>query len=259
MLNTATSTIPITGRLLETSFIESRTNEGATIVMLHSGLGSMNLWHKFPSKLAEATGCSVLLYSRYGYGRSEVLREKRDKFYLHHEGYEVLPKVLEQFKITRPILFGHSDGATIALLYAAKYPAKPLGVILEAPHVFVEEITIEGILEAKDDFKNGDLGKKLQPHHTDAEKTFWGWNDIWLDASFRDWNIEGEIRTIQSPILAIQGEDDQYGTLAQLDAIKAVTPNTELLVLSNCRHSPHSDQAEAVLAKSAEFIKSVTT
>jgi pimeloyl-ACP methyl ester carboxylesterase len=259
MLNTAASTISIAGRQLETLLIQSRTENSATVVMLHAGLSSMDLWHKFPAQLAERTGCSVLLYSRYGYGRSEVLHEKRDKLYLHHEAYEVLSQLLKKYEISRPVIFGHSDGASIALLYAAKFPKEPLGIVVEAPHVFVEEITIKGILEAKDAFNNGDLGRKLQPYHTDAQKTFLGWNDIWLDTDFRDWNIESEIQAIECPVLAIQGEDDQYGTLAQLDAIKAVTPNTELFVLPRCRHSPHSDRPEEVLAKSSDFIKSLTT
>jgi len=225
--------------------------------MLHAGLGSLELWHNFPQKLCERTGYSILLYSRYGYGKSEALTEKRATNYLHHEGQKVLPELLAHFGIKRPVLFGHSDGATIALLYAAKYPACARALILEAPHVFVEEITIKGIIETREAYQSGVLAPRLKPHHLDADATFWGWNDIWLDPAFRSWNIETDLASIQCPVLVIQGEEDQYGTLAQLEAIEKQTPSTELLVLSDCRHSPHSDQSALVLARTAEFLSRI--
>jgi pimeloyl-ACP methyl ester carboxylesterase len=257
MQNTAPETIAIAGKQLETLIINSPLRDGETIVMLHPGLGSIGSWHRFPQKLAEATGCSILLYSRYGYGYSEPLKEKRDKLYLHHEGEIVLPELLARFNIRQPVLFGHSDGATIALLYAAKYPDRVRAVILEAPHVFVEEITIAGLIEAKKAFSEGkgELAHRLKPYHIDSHSTFCGWNDIWLDPAFRNWNIEQELPAIGCPMLVIQGEDDQYGTLAQLETIKRLTANTELYVIPDCRHSPHSDQGQAVLAKSKEFLE----
>ena len=225
--------------------------------MLHPGLGSIELWQDFPQKLSAATGCSILLYSRYGYGRSEPLAEKRTTKYLHYEGEAALPELLAHFGIARPILFGHSDGASIALLYASKFPTAPLALVLEAPHVFVEDVTIAGIIEAKEAFENGKLRRALKPYHTDSDSTFRGWNDIWLDPAFRDWNVEAELKTVHCPILVIQGREDQYGTLAQLDAIEKQIPKTELLVISDCRHSPHADQPTMVLERATEFVARV--
>jgi pimeloyl-ACP methyl ester carboxylesterase len=226
-----------------------------TIVFLHEGLGCVALWKDFPERVAQATGCRVVVYSRYGYGQSSVLRESFKTDYMHREAQEALPVFLRQLNIVNPILFGHSDGGSIALIHAgaAKWPVR--GLILEAPHCFVEDLSIAGIESAKQAYLSTDLGKKLGRYHADPDKTFWGWNDIWLHTDFRAWNIEEYLPAITCPVLAIQGIDDEYGTPAQIDAIAAQAGGpVELAKLSNCAHSPHRDQPAAVLAAVSRFI-----
>lgn len=249
--------VEIDGRRLETAWLAPARPDASTIVMLHEGVGSVALWKDFPERLAGATGCGVLAYSRYGYGASSLLEEKRPVEYMHHEGEVVLPAVLNHFAITRPVLFGHSDGGSIALIYAGRHPDAVAGLILEAPHVFVEDLTVTSIAGIKEVFRTTDLGAKLGRYHQDPDRTFWGWNDIWLDPRFKLWNIEAYLPAIRCSILAIQGLDDEYGTRAQLDAIQAATPATEIVLLPRCGHSPHRDQAAAVLDRSAAFIEAL--
>jgi pimeloyl-ACP methyl ester carboxylesterase len=195
------------------------------------------------------------VYSRYGYGQSSVLRESFKPDYMHREALEALPEFLRQLHIVNPILFGHSDGGSIALIHAgaAKWPVR--GLILEAPHCFVENISITGIEAAKQAYLGTDLGKKLGRYHADPDKTFWGWNNIWLHTDFRSWNIEKYLPAITCPILAIQGIDDEYGTLAQIDAIAARAGGpVELAKLAQCAHSPHRDQPDAVLTAVGKFV-----
>jgi pimeloyl-ACP methyl ester carboxylesterase len=250
--------IEIDGRRLETAWIAPRRADLPTIVMLHEGLGSIALWKDFPAALAARTGCGVLSYSRYGHGASSLLEEKRPVEYMHHEGEVVLPAVLAHLGIRRPILFGHSDGGSIALIHAGHRPDEVAGLILEAPHVFVEDLTVASIAGVRDVYRSSDLGAKLGRYHRDVDRTFWGWNDIWLDPRFKLWNIEGHLPAIRCPILAIQGEDDEYGTRAQLDAIQAATPATEIVLLQHCGHSPHRDQRAAVLERSAAFVEELS-
>jgi pimeloyl-ACP methyl ester carboxylesterase len=223
--------------------------------MLHEGLGSVSLWKDFPERLAHATDCAVFVYSRRGYGGSDPLAAKREPRYMHHEAETVLPAVLEAAGIHQPILFGHSDGGSIALLYAAKYPHGTRGLVLEAPHVFVEPLTIESIAAAKTVYSTTDLGAKLGRHHHDPDHTFWGWNDIWLDERFLHWNIEERLSSITCPLLLIQGRDDEYGTPRQLDSIARHTGLAEILLLDRCRHSPHRDQPDAVLQSTQQFLQ----
>jgi pimeloyl-ACP methyl ester carboxylesterase len=244
----------IDGHRLELFWIAPAQADRPAIVMLHEGLGSIVLWKDFPRALADATGCGVLVYSRYGYGASDRLTEKRAPDYMHHEGKIVLPALLAHLGIARPILFGHSDGASIALIYAGSFPDGPLGLVLEAPHVFVEDISIASIAAAKTAYETTDLGARLKPYHADPDRTFWGWNDIWLDPRFRDWNIEDHLAAIRCPMLLIQGEDDEYGTRAQLDAIAARSDRAEILLLPRCRHSPHRDQRQATLARVRDWV-----
>ena len=239
----------IDGHRLETEWIAPARADAPTIVMLHEGLGSVALWKDFPRKLAEATGAGVLVYSRYGYGASDIFAEKRQPDYMHHEAKIVLPALLAHFGIAKPVLLGHSDGASIALIYAGTHPDGPAGLILEAPHVFVEDLSIASIEAAKHIFETTDLAQRLAPYHADPEATFRGWNDIWLDPRFRAWNIEEYLAAIGCPILLIQGENDEYGTRAQLDSIARSTPATEILLLPDCHHSPHRDQPEKTLAR----------
>ncbi|GAC1423461.1 MAG: alpha/beta hydrolase [Candidatus Velthaea sp.] len=228
------------------------------IVMLHEGLGSVSLWKDFPQKIAERTGCPLVVFSRYGYGRSDVLAERRDVGYMHDEAQHTLPALLHELQIERPILFGHSDGASIAILYAGNPAHAPLALILEAPHVFVEDLSVASIAEAKTAFATTDLPRRLARHHADAGATFRGWNDIWLDPRFRTWNIEGSLPRIRCPVLLLQGVEDEYGTTAQLDAIAGAVANTETVMLSPCGHSPHRDQPAAVLDAVAHFVAALT-
>lgn len=246
----------VAGRRLETRTIAARDADLPTIVMLHEGLGSLALWRDLPERLAEATGCAVVTYSRYGYGRSETLNEARDPSYMHDEGERVLPALLAELRIERPVLFGHSDGASIALLYAAAHPGGARALILEAPHVFVEECSVTSIAAAREAFVTTGLRAKLARWHDDVDRTFYGWNDIWLDPRFRDWNIEPALDAIRCPVLLIQGDADEYGTAAQLDAIARRVPGVETLLVPGAGHSPHRDAPDAVLARIAAFLAS---
>jgi pimeloyl-ACP methyl ester carboxylesterase len=228
------------------------------LVFLHEGLGSTALWKNFPEAVVEATGCNALVYSRYGYGKSDRLSAARTVDYMHREALEVLPAVLAAQEIENPVLVGHSDGASIALIHAGagRWPVR--GLVLMAPHVFVEDITVTSIAQAKVTFETTDLAVKLGRYHDDAASTFWGWNDIWLHPDFRAWNIEEYLPHISAPVLLVQGEDDQYGTPAQVEAIaRQVKGKVETVMLANCAHSPHVDQKEATVRAIEKFVKCV--
>ena len=249
------------GHRLEYFWAAPRAAGRPVLVFLHEGLGSAKLWRDFPARLGAATGCGALVFSRYGYGGSDVLAQKRDVDYMHREATGALPELLATLGIAAPILVGHSDGASIALIHAGTTtadgaPRWPVtGLILEAPHVFVEDLTIAGIEDAKVAYETTDLPQRLGRHHADGDRTFWGWNDIWLDPRFRAWNIEALLPAVAVPTLVIQGDDDEYGTSAQVAAIAARAPGpVDTLMLPECRHSPHRDQADAVLAAMAAFI-----
>jgi pimeloyl-ACP methyl ester carboxylesterase len=246
--------VTVDGKRLETLTFPSRAAERPTIVMLHEGLGSIALWKDFPRRIAESTGCGVFVYSRYGYGGSDQLEEKRPVEYMHHEAEVVLPALLREVGIVHPILLGHSDGASIALIHAGKYPDSPRGLILEAPHVFVEDLSLEGIAKTGRLYQTTDLPSRLGRYHRHADKIFWGWHDIWLDPRFRSWNIESCLDLIKCPVLVIQGRDDEYATVQQLDAIRKRIPSAQLLLLSSCGHSPHRDQPDAIMESIAQFI-----
>lgn len=225
------------------------------IVMLHEGLGSVSAWRDFPDRLRARTARTVVAYSRYGYGRSDVLREKREPSYMHQEGEVVLPALLAALGIERPVLFGHSDGASIALICAGAHPEVVRGLVLEAPHVFVEELSLRSIAAAKEAYATTDLPAKLARHHADADATFHGWNDVWLDPRFRDWNIEAHAAYVECPVLMIQGGADEYGTTAQLDAIATWVDGASTIVLvPGAGHAPHRDAPDAVLERTAAFV-----
>ncbi len=242
------------GKRLETLWVEPQPRGRPVIVMLHEGLGSIALWKDFPQRLASRTRCGVLVYSRYGHGNSDKLLEKRPVEFMHHEGEVVLPEVLDKLGIRNPILLGHSDGGSISIIFAGKYPDAVCGLILEAPHVFVEDLTIASIEQAKAAYETTDLASRLGRYHANVDATFWGWNDIWLDPEFRCWNIEEYLPSIRCPILCIQGKDDEYGTIAQVKAIEAVVPGTEVVMLADCKHSPHRDQAGKTLECMVAFV-----
>ncbi len=229
-----------------------------TLVLLHEGLGSISLWRDFPDRLAAATGAPVLLFSRLGYGRSDPAPEPFGMDYLHREALEVLPSVLDHFRIAEPILVGHSDGASIALIHAGKAGRPVKALMLEAPHVFVEEVTLAGIRATCQVWDATDLPQRLGRHHTDPEHTFGRWRNIWLDPRFAQWNIENVLPGVTAPTLVIQGEQDEYGTPAQVKAVAAqVSGPAELLLLPGCKHSPHREQPEAVLDAMAAFVRRV--
>ena len=241
------------GKRIETLLLSPAAN-APTIVMLHEGLGSIAMWKDFPEQLARASGCVVLVYSRYGHGKSERLAEKRSVDFMHHEAKVVLPELLRQFEIERPILLGHSDGASIALVYAGTWPERVRALILEAPHVFVEELGIRSIAAIRKPYESSDLPRKLARYHDHVDETFSGWNDIWLDPDFRNWNIEEYLAAISCPTLVIQGENDEYGTLAQIEAIRRRVAATQPLILPRCGHSPHRDQPSLTLDAISRFV-----
>ncbi|MBI2748621.1 MAG: alpha/beta hydrolase [Burkholderiales bacterium] len=246
------------GRSLEYEWIDAAQAGRPTLVYLHEGLGSILQWRDFPLRVAQATGCPALVYNRYGYGNSAVLGEARVSVrFMHEEALKSLPQVLAALRIEQPVLVGHSDGASIALIYAGSgNPAR--GLALMAPHVFVEDICVRSIEAAKREFESTDLPQRLGRYHRDPRKTFYLWNDVWLDPEFRAWNIAEYLAGIRCPVLAIQGEDDEYGTMAQLDAIReGVRVSCELVKLPACGHSPHRDQPEATLAAVVKFVGSL--
>ncbi|MEW5890783.1 MAG: alpha/beta hydrolase [Pseudomonadota bacterium] len=251
------SFVTVGGRRLEYRLYPEHQLHRPTLVFLHEGLGSVAMWRDFPARVAAATGCRTLVYSRYGYGQSDVLEGPFGVRYMHDEALLALPELLHKLEIERPVLVGHSDGGSIALIHAGAGKWRVSGLILMAPHVFVEDISIESIAKARNAYLTTDLPKKLARYHRNADKTFWGWNDIWLHPDFRAWNIEEYLPNIACPVLAIQGTDDEYGTMAQIHAIAARVPGTEILELADCRHSPHRDQPQITLEAMVRFISSL--
>jgi pimeloyl-ACP methyl ester carboxylesterase len=241
-------------RQIEYRFTLPAERSGSDIVMLHEGLGSTSMWREFPDQLAAATGGRVLVYSRCGYGRSTPLSEPRSVDYMHEEARVWLPAILERLAIKRPVLFGHSDGASIALIHAARPQSDLAAVVALAPHVNVEDITICNIDRARTLYDAGDLRERLSRYHANVDSTFWGWNRIWLDPAFRSWSIEALLPQVRCPVLAIQGEEDEYGTMEQIASIGRAVGGARLLALPACRHSPHRDQPDAVLDATRQFI-----
>ncbi|HYX66572.1 MAG TPA: alpha/beta hydrolase [Burkholderiales bacterium] len=228
-----------------------------TLVFLHEGLGSIRQWRDFPAQLAAATGCRALVYDRYGYGQSDVLAEpRRTVQFMHDEALLSLPDLLRALQIQNPVLIGHSDGASIALIHAgAGYEVR--GVVVMAPHVFIEPVCLSSIRKAAETFATTDLPARLGRYHRDARKTFYGWADVWLDPEFEGWDIRDDfLPKIACPVLAIQGYDDEYGTLVQLDEIaRRVKGPCELLKLEKCGHAPFRDRLDEVLRAVAGFVK----
>jgi len=206
------------------------------IVFLHEGLGSLAMWKDFPERCARVSGCAALVYSRYGYGESDRLLESRRVNFMHDEALKTLPELLDKLHVEQPILFGHSDGASIALIHAGGAGRSVRGLILLAPHVFVEDVAIRSIQAAQQAYQSTDWREKLSRYHSDPDSAFRGWNDIWLHPEFRAWNIEEYLPRIACPILAIQGENDEYGTMEQIERVARLARGVQVLKLRDCRH-----------------------
>lgn len=231
---------------IEIAWVGSEDATAPVMVFLHEGLGSVTMWKDFPHALCCKLNMRGLVYSRPGYGASTPRAPEQPwgTDFMHHQAQQVLPALLSKLDIQNPWLFGHSDGGSIALLFAAHFPTVPDCVIVVAPHIMVEDISIASIRIARDAYVQQGLRERLARYHRDVDSAFFGWNDIWLAPAFRNWNIEADLAPIRCPLLAIQGEDDEYGSLQQIFGIRDRVPATEVVVLADCGHSPHRDQPE---------------
>jgi len=243
----------VRGRRIEYAW-EGMDRPAPPLVLLHEGLGSVSMWRDFPSALSVASGHPVLVYSRVGHGRSDPIRAPREPSFMHDEALVALPALLDVLSVRAPVLVGHSDGGSIALIHAAESGRATAGLVVIAPHVKVEECSLRSIREARDAYVTTDLRERLARHHDDVDSAFRGWNGVWLDPAFRAWSIESLLPKIACPILAIQGEQDEYGTMEQIDAIARGARDVRLLKLAECGHAPHRDQRDAVLAAISRFV-----
>jgi len=214
------------------------------------------MWRDWPESLCAAGGYRGLVYSRPGYGAStpRAPDERWPVDFMHTQALEVLPRLFAALNVQQPWLIGHSDGGSIALIHAAQRPEHTAGVVAMAPHIMVEELSIESIRKAAHVYRTTDLRARLARYHADPDSAFWGWNDVWLDPAFRGWSIEAMLARLRCPVLAVQGADDEYGTLAQIEGIRERAPQTELCVLDRCGHSPHRDRPDALTAAIVDFI-----
>lgn len=252
--------IDIDGVLLEVQAIaapQAPPGDRAPLVFLHEGLGSVALWRDWPARLCAATGRAGWVYSRRGYGRSSAVPDVRGSGrlapdYMHREALQVLPRLLARLGVTQPVLVGHSDGATIALIHAAHH--RLAGCVVMAPHLMVEDLSVASIARAREAWQAGQLRERLARYHDDVDGAFWQWNDVWLSPAFRSFDIRAECRTITAPLLAIQGADDEYGTLAQIHELQRAVPHAQLLEVPDCGHSPHRDQPAVVSEVIARFL-----
>ena len=246
---------------VEYAWLNGAQRDAPLIVFLHEALGTVAMWRDFPQRLCDAGGSRGLVYSRYGHGGSTA-RPQREPWpldYLEREA-RLLPQFLRAVAApAKPWLFGHSDGASITLIHAAAFPESLAGAIVLAPHIFVEEATVAGVAAARRSYETTDLRRRLARYHPDPDDAFWRWHDRWVDPAFRAWNIEALLPAIRCPLLAIQGEDDEYATMAQLDGIKRLAPQAQLLKLADCRHSPHRDQPQQVMDTVIAFMRSAAS
>ena len=260
MASALVATVPFDGREIELQYewINAGGRDAPLVVFLHEGLGSIEMWREFPGELCAAGGYRGFVYSRYGYGRSTArpAGERWTPEYLERQARDVLPALLDAVGAAhaRPWLFGHSDGATIALIYAALFPDVVPGAIVMAPHVFLEDVARAGIAATRARYESAGFKERLARYHADPDSAFWGWHDAWMDPAFTGWNIEAMLAAIRCPILAIQGVGDEYGSMGQLDAIARRVPTAELLKLENCGHSPHRDLPDVVTRATVDFI-----
>jgi pimeloyl-ACP methyl ester carboxylesterase len=250
--------VDLASQRLEYAYLPPPENgDGTVLVFLHEGLGCVEMWRDFPARLAQRTACGYFIFSRLGYGRSDPVALPRRPSFMHEEALGTLPRLLEHCEFSRCVLVGHSDGATIALLNAALAPARELtGVAVMAPHVFVEPVTVQAIEQAANAYRETNLRARLARYHGErVDGAFWGWNQVWRDASFANWNIESELKSVNVPLLLVQGHDDAYGTMAQLDRIeRRVSVPVQRVELENCGHSPFRERVELTLEHLARFI-----
>jgi pimeloyl-ACP methyl ester carboxylesterase len=258
----------VSGRRLEVRWIGSARGPGVpTLVFLHEGLGSVALWKDFPDRVASAMGWPALVYSRFGYGRSDPTPLPRPITFLEDEAIDVLPRLLDAAGITDAVLIGHSDGGSIALIHASAFPSSAAArghgriraVIAEAPHVFVEEVTLVSIRRAGHAYRDGTLRRRLERYHADPDAAFWGFHDVWLDSRFETWRIDDRLRSIDVPLLVIQGEDDPYGTMRQVEAIRhrAGSPVETFAPPPPCGHAPHVTRPDLVLDAMTRFLRAL--
>lgn len=268
--NRNANVIHIGGVALELAHIaaENPSANAAPLVFLHEGLGSVAMWRDWPAQLCAATGRTGWVYSRRGYGQSDAVPDVRGPSgslagqrsgrllpdYMHQEAFEVLPALLQALQVENPVLLGHSDGASIALLHASRYNLS--ACVAMAPHVLVEDVSIQSIRQARTAYETGDLRSRLNRFHADVEGAFWQWNDVWLSEAFRAFDIRADCQSIEAPVLAIQGQDDVYGTMRQIDEISPLG-RIERHKLANCGHSAHRDQPVLTTQLIAEFLKTV--
>lgn len=255
--------IDVAGGPLDIEHVFVGPADGPWLVFLHEGLGSVSMWRDFPAQLCAATGHRGLVYSRPGYGRSTPRPpgEKWAPDFMHRQAREVLPALLDALAAPpRYALLGHSDGGSIALIHAGAAPQRVERCIVLAPHILVEQRSVDSIAATRRTYLETDLRGRLARHHADPDSAFWGWNDIWLDPAFRDWTLGADLPAIRCPVLAVQGQGDEYGSMAQIDGIQAALPagQCRLLALADCGHSPHRDQPQAVIAAVADFLASTT-
>lgn len=249
--------LTVADQRLEYVWIGPPPSQAPTIVFLHEGLGSITQWRDFPASLCQGTGLGGLVYARRGHGSSEPRQAPHAPDFMHAEALTVLPAVLAALGIERPVLFGHSDGASIAIIATGAGRVAPRGVVLEAPHVFVETMTTDQIARLRDAYGSTDLGSKLARHHgPNTVALFEHWSNVWLNDAFTDWNIEAYLAGIRCPVLVIQGEDDEYGSLAQVDAVVRGTGGAaDTLLVPGCGHAPHLQHADIVRARSTAFVR----
>jgi pimeloyl-ACP methyl ester carboxylesterase len=246
---------------IEVAWIAPERRAQPLLVFLHEGLGSLAMWKDFPQRLCDAATCRGLVYSRPGYGQSSPrpAAESWASDFMHLQAREVLPQLLQVLGVDArqdpPWLFGHSDGGSIALLYAAAFPSALAGAIVVAPHIFVEALSLASIAQARTAYLQADLRARLGKYHADPDSAFWGWNRAWLDPPFSAWSIADEIAAIRCPLLAVQGLQDEYGTLEQIRGIARRVVHARLLELPQCGHSPHRDQPEALIAATCAFLR----
>ncbi|PWK37065.1 alpha/beta fold hydrolase [Cupriavidus plantarum] len=264
-------TIPFDGRRIDIEIAwvrpeHAHRTDRPLVVFLHEGLGSVSMWRDYPRMLCEAGDLRGLVLSRYGYGRSTPRPhdEKWGADFMHRQAREALPALFDALEIGpgrrhgKPWLLGHSDGGSIALIHAASFPDAVAGLIVLAPHIVVEDISVRSIAETRRAYLETDLRTRLARYHDDVDSAFWGWNDIWLDPAFRQWDLRPLLPAIACPVLAVQGEDDAYGTMAQIEGIHRYAPRASLLKLARCGHSPHRDQPARLTEAAVDFITTHT-